>query len=1045
MFFLMAFMIVFIMPFFSLPLTAKAAPKAHKAHTGSDSKGTYHEGWTPISSVKELMELGENGGSGYLTADIVLNDGNNFTIYDSKNVNLCLNGHSISQESDDGLDTVSLNLGSTLNLYDVNNNPGRITHNPNVKGTGVYVYKGNFIMNGGTISGNKATVSPAVYVNGGKFVMNDGNISENHNIQTAGGAVGILDGDFLMNGGAITNNDASSFDGGGVYLENSTFTMTGGDISYNGTEWSGGGIYSVGSTIILSGGNIEGNSSDSGGGVTLYEGSFTMTDGNISENYADGYGGGILMEHVSKADISGGTITGNYTVDNGGGIFIEEYSLNLSGGIIKDNTAEVCGGGVYVQSANFNMTGGTITGNEAPVGGGLGISNRHPNEYFIIEGGTIKDNTASENSEPLNIAGSGLILCDSVSGGILVDENYSYIKFNQNTGTKKDYKQFYKIGGNEVLTANRYTRSGYKFYNWNTKSDGSGKTYKDGAKITNNPSILYAQWKPTKYTVTFDPNGGTGTMSSQKIAYNTATALSKNTFTKEGYAFAGWNTKANGSGTSYADCESVKLNVLNTNKITLYAQWENAVEYKVNHYKQKLDGNYNKTPNETETLYAKAGTTVTPEVKNYTGFTSPSTKNEIVKEDGSTVVEYFYERKSYTLTWDFDGGNAGGKYTSGSVKYGEKIVQPVPLKKGYVFDGWNIKVPDKMPAKNLKVKALWREAADADYATVNFNANQGLVPKGSDSMKVQKGFPYGKLPEATRLGYTFSGWYTAKSGGTKVTAKTVCEGDITLYAHWKAALDTKYVVEHYRQKVDGSYPATANETESLSGKTNSSVTPEVKTYKGFTAPAAQTVKISADGKLAVKYYYTRNSYMLTWDFAGGSASGTYTKGTVKYGAKITAPVPVREGYVFNGWDKTVPEKMPANDVTYKAKWRKPTNEEQVRNFVGRFYTIILERPAEEAGLKDWTNKLLKKEATGAQVAAGFINSDEFQKKKMTDEEYVTKLYRAFFDREPDKGGYDGWLRELKNGKSRDEVLRGFIGSPEFNNLCKKYGINTGSY
>ncbi len=137
--------------------------------------------------------------------------------------------------------------------------------------------------------------------------------------------------------------------------------------------------------------------------------------------------------------------------------------------------------------------------------------------------------------------------------------------------------------------------------------------------------------------------------------------------------------------------------------------------------------------------------------------------------------------------------------------------------------------------------------------------------------------------------------------------------------------------------------------------------------------------------------------------------------------------------------------MPANDVTYKATWRKLTQKEKVGKFVERFYTIILERPAEAEGLENWTNKLINKEATGAQVAAGFINSDEFQKKKMTDDQYVKKLYSAFFNREPDKGGYDGWMKKLKNGTSRDEVLRGFINSPEFFNLCFKYGIDAGTY
>ena len=72
---------------------------------------------------------------------------------------------------------------------------------------------------------------------------------------------------------------------------------------------------------------------------------------------------------------------------------------------------------------------------------------------------------------------------------------------------------------------------------------------------------------PTQYTVTFDANGGSGSMTAQSAS--TATALTANTFTKDGYTFSGWNTAANGSGTTYADGASYAF----TADVTLYAQW----------------------------------------------------------------------------------------------------------------------------------------------------------------------------------------------------------------------------------------------------------------------------------------------------------------------------------------------------------------------------------------------------------------------------------------------------------------------------------------
>lgn len=113
------------------------------------------------------------------------------------------------------------------------------------------------------------------------------------------------------------------------------------------------------------------------------------------------------------------------------------------------------------------------------------------------------------------------------------------------------------------------TRDGYTFIGW---SDGT-ETYGADDEIKINEDItLTAIWKANTYIVEFDANGGKGSMSSQAMTYDQSVRLTTSTFTKDGYVFNGWNTKKDGSGTSYIDGQSVR-NILTEGKITLYAQW----------------------------------------------------------------------------------------------------------------------------------------------------------------------------------------------------------------------------------------------------------------------------------------------------------------------------------------------------------------------------------------------------------------------------------------------------------------------------------------
>ena len=117
------------------------------------------------------------------------------------------------------------------------------------------------------------------------------------------------------------------------------------------------------------------------------------------------------------------------------------------------------------------------------------------------------------------------------------------------------------------------TRAGYDFNGWYTAATGGTKIGDAGDTYnpTTSPITLYAQWTKQIYIISFHANGGEGTMANQRADENDVIAqLNANQFTRDGYAFVGWNTKANGTGTAYADQAT---DITLTGNLTLYAQW----------------------------------------------------------------------------------------------------------------------------------------------------------------------------------------------------------------------------------------------------------------------------------------------------------------------------------------------------------------------------------------------------------------------------------------------------------------------------------------
>lgn len=146
---------------------------------------------------------------------------------------------------------------------------------------------------------------------------------------------------------------------------------------------------------------------------------------------------------------------------------------------------------------------------------------------------------------------------------------------------------------------------------------------------------------------------------------------------------------------------------------------------------------------------------------------------------------------------------------------------------------------------------------------------------------------------------------------------TAIDKDYTYNVVYKPT-NVNYTVIHYKQNLDNDkYTQAARETKQ--GLTNSTV-PEVKnTYDGFYALLYEKPNIAADGSTVVEIYYDRYYYLMNFDLDGGyGVEPIYAR----YGAPINVGTPTRPGYTFDGWDKTIPETMPAKNSTYTAKWGK---------------------------------------------------------------------------------------------------------------------------
>ena len=202
----------------------------------------------------------------------------------------------------------------------------------------------------------------------------------------------------------------------------------------------------------------------------------------------------------------------------------------------------------------------------------------------------------------------------------------------------------------------------------------------------------------------------------------------------------------------------------------------------------------------------------------------------------------------------------------------------------------------KMGTADVKLYAQWT----ANVYTLSFNANGGSVSE--TSRKVNEGAAYGNLPTPTKAGYGFNGWYTAATGGTKVSSSTkMGQSNVTVYAQWTA---NAYTLSFNANGGSVSEASRAVKADAAYG-TLPTPTRTGFTFNGWYTAASGGTQVSSSTKMAkdnvtVYAHWTANTYTVSFNANGGSVS--QSSKTVTYNAAYgTLPTPTREYYTFNGW------------------------------------------------------------------------------------------------------------------------------------------------
>ena len=404
----------------------------------------------------------------------------------------------------------------------------------------------------------------------------------------------------------------------------------------------------------------------------------------------------------------------------------------------------------------------------------------------------------------------------------------------------------YKISDDVTLAANP-GKTGYIFGGWKLNAavnNWEAKTYAEKENVGTGKYgniTLEADWTPIKYKVEFSANGGAGEIPGMDFVYDKAQTLpaTKEILSKEGHTFDGWNTAADGSGTSYADGASVSnLTAEDGKTVTLYAKWKANV-----HTATAVNGNEKGITEVTGSGDYEYGKNVTFSAAVKDGYTFEGWyegENRVSKD-----TSYSFAMPDWDVTYTAKAtANKDTKYTVyhmvkdyGSEEY-RQYEEPVVMAgtTDEATKAESIEIPGYILAKEIvqttisgKGDTIVEIFYDETAVTVNYLSSDekyGTLDNDSETVGAASGELQGAAPTA-KEGFKFAGWYTDEEFTKAVDKKWVDEttgklvpqkekglyADGNYYAKFEAVKSTVKVVVH----VGGRY---ADQTLEFTGKVN---------------------------------------------------------------------------------------------------------------------------------------------------------------------------------------------------------------------------------
>ena len=445
---------------------------------------------------------------------------------------------------------------------------------------------------------------------------------------------------------------------------------------------------------------------------------------------------------------------------------------------------------------------------------------------------------------------------------------------------KREYDIRVYDGNNTIILEKYNVKSGYSF-TLSEKGKYRISVAVVNAKYANYFNMTYSDWftisEPLKtYAVSYNVNGGTGSIASQTKTHNTNLTLTTTKPTGKSFTvtynanggtvstssktvaqtFTNWNTAANGNGTTYNAGATYSANA----NVTLYAQYANP--------------SIGSLPTPTRSGYAFDGW--------YTAATGGTKITDSTKVTSNTTVYAHWIANTYTVSYNVNGGT--GSIASQTKTHDTNLTLTTAKPTGkrftvtYNANGGTVSTSSKTVSQSF---TNWNTAANGS-GTV-YNAGATYSANANVTLYAQYANPsIGSLPTPTRSGYAFDGWYTAANGGTKITDSTKVTANTTVYAHWTKNAEAKAVVKDVK----------IEHNATLNYKSTYMLSPEITADKG----AKYTVK-----------YSSSNTKVATVDENGkiygakkGNATITCTV-TDSYGNVVTDKCNVNVDYSGSQW------------------------------------------------------------------------------------------------------------------------------------------------